>query len=573
MPPASATPREPDLSLSDYREVLLTNSAVYEALVRRAVRAHRDEKTTLALAQVERAANFAQHHHPGRFSDGAIENIAFAIGRRLRSEPAQTERTAAAPPTNDTRRRVLHVASRVYAIGGHTRMLRHWVDSDRRARHSLVLLNQASEPIPAWLQSSVEQGGGTTHQLHPGMSLEQRAVRLRNIAQNEADLVVLHQHPQDVVPTVAFAVSDCPPVVMLNHADHVFWLGSSVSDMVIDLRLAASAISTERRAARRTAVLPIPIAESARPPSREVARHLLGIPDNQLVLVSVGRSEKYRPCGPFNFVATAATLLHRHPLAHLYIVGASPDDLARYLRHPLHPRLHLVGNVEDPSNYRCAADIYVESFPFGSNTALLEAAECALPVVPACAPLFPLLVAANDSLCDVLANPRDEREFVQRTELLLVNKHQRREQGHVLRNRVLAHHTGDGWLRHLEALYAATDQLRHTPAAIAETRCADGEGDIGLTLRNFYSDERIQDLTPGTALTAAVLRYGVQIAGEAGAFATARRLAMRAVLLQPFSRDAWRALTLALLGHTAKFAIALVQLRWSAQSLGFGAPR
>ena len=47
---------------------------------------------------------------------------------------------------------------------------------------------------------------------------------------------------------LAFAdESGLPPVLFLNHADHLFWLGTSVADLVLNLRDAATDISIARR--------------------------------------------------------------------------------------------------------------------------------------------------------------------------------------------------------------------------------------------------------------------------------------------------------------------------------------
>jgi len=78
-----------------------------------------------------------------------------------------------------------------------------------------------------------------------------------------------------------------------------------------------------------------------------------------------------------------------------------------------------VGSIEDPSVYRAAADIYLEGFPFGSQTALLEAALVALPVVSSYAPLFPLLAANDDAIQDLITNPKEEQEYMERVDLLI----------------------------------------------------------------------------------------------------------------------------------------------------------
>ena len=44
------------------------------------------------------------------------------------------------------------------------------------------------------------------------------------------------------------------------------------------------------------------------------------------MLLSVGREEKYRPYGCYDFVETANKILDLQPEAHLYIVGESEEE-------------------------------------------------------------------------------------------------------------------------------------------------------------------------------------------------------------------------------------------------------
>ena len=62
---------------------LRANSDIYEWLVDRAAATSQKADAEAALRDVAIAARFAAAFHPGRFADGAIENIAFRIGRQL----------------------------------------------------------------------------------------------------------------------------------------------------------------------------------------------------------------------------------------------------------------------------------------------------------------------------------------------------------------------------------------------------------------------------------------------------------------------------------------------------------
>ena len=108
----------------------------------------------------------------------------------------------------------------------------------------------------------------------------ERAVRLREIARS-ADVVVLHHFGCDVVPIAALAVNDVPAVSVVNHADHIFWLGSTIADVVVNQRPISAALGPRRRV-RGQFLLPIPLQDRS-PIARDAARDQLRIPREQLM--------------------------------------------------------------------------------------------------------------------------------------------------------------------------------------------------------------------------------------------------------------------------------------------------
>lgn len=548
-----------DSAISENAAFLHANSEAYEWLVKKVQEIGQRKEAEIVLRDVALAAQFAASFHPGRFADGAIENLALKIGSELHNFVGKGKFLALPVAREKNCRRVLHVASHVLGIGGHSRMLYHWVRNDQSSCHSLVLVNQRDLQIPQWLSGAVQRSGGNLMVFPSGSCRWQKAKWLREMARQSADLVVLHHGAFDVEPTVAFAVRDCPPVTILNHADHQFWLGSSVSDMVINLRTAGSEHTAQRRFVHSNTVLPIPLVDPIEQISRRDARRVLGIPENQVVLLSVGRAEKYRPCGPYDFVATARKILDRQSSTYLYVVGESPVGIAPYLRCAMHERMHFVGSIEDPSLYRSAADIFLESFPFGSNTALLEAALSGLPVIPAYAPLFPLLVAGNDAVQDLLPNPENEQEYVEQVELLIQQPEQRVELGKILRNRLLFDHVGEGWLHRLAAVYQKSDHLSHDPGAIPVSTCSMTDADIGLSIWNVMANGKTDSMDSPWDAAGSVLRHHAFVAKYVGDYATARRYAWSAVRHNPYQRELWRLLAVAVLGRAARFIRPLVR--------------
>jgi len=436
------------------------------------------------LRCVETAALYASAHHPGRLFDGAIENVALEIGKNLdRNTVAEARAYLRQRPLRDGRSdkyRVLHVSPGAWQIGGHTRTLRNWITIDQESRHS-VLFTQAVDPaLVAGIGEDLRRGGGESIVLPGRMGLLVKAQVLRSIAQSSADLIVLHHSCNDVVPVVAFATSDLPPVAFVNDCDHAFWLGSSVADIIVNHREAGARWSEARRAPAVNAVLPIPLAEPESCVGREEARRILGIPPDRLVLLTVGRAVKYRPTASHDFLKTLRKVLNGVPNSHLYVVGLSADEALEWQLDWKHPEIHLYGANPDPSIHRAAADLYLESMPFGSATALLEAGRQGLPVVLPFAPTCELLVT-NHGLEDLLSNPPTEEEYIRQVQCLLNNVEERKRLGESLRNRICSQHTGEGWRRQLAGLCAHARALKHEPRPIPTTDCAVSVLDIAVS--------------------------------------------------------------------------------------------
>ena len=186
------------------------------------------------------------------------------------------------------------------------------------------------------------------------------------------------------------------------------------------------------------------------------------------MLASVGRAVKYRPTDTVDFFRTASTLLDRHPHAHVYIVGPTAAQAARLSPFGSHPRLHALGPTVDPADVQLAADIYIESFPFGSQTACLEACVHGVPPVLAIAPACRLVATSDDAIDPLCGNPASEAEHLDQVEALIADPARRRSLGEELRHRVLEMHTGEGWLRQLEACYEVADGAHHSPSDIVE---------------------------------------------------------------------------------------------------------
>ena len=117
--------------------------------------------------------------------------------------------------------------------------------------------------------------------------------------------MVLHVDVSDVISATAFGADGGPPVMLVNHSAHIFWIGVSFADLVLNCR--GSALETHwtrrYRGAERCATFPIPLvlAESASEASeaeRPRVRDELGIAPDAVVILTIGASFKFLPWTP-----------------------------------------------------------------------------------------------------------------------------------------------------------------------------------------------------------------------------------------------------------------------------------
>lgn len=315
-------------------------------------------------------------------------------------------------------KRWLHVMTRTDRIGGHNALLKRWMECTLTAdRHSIALLEH-QDPDEKDLCNVAEASGGQFVFLGNLNSRPlESAQKLRELAWTTADYVVLHHHMWDVIPTLAFGITGGPPVLLLNMADHLFWVGASIADLVLQLRPEGQTLSEQYRGIDRNYLLNIPLPNQPST-NRDVntaadLRQKLGIPSDCLVFLTIGREPKYEPREGVDFTATATDLLRQVPGSYFIAVGPSKENPAWCRAHEkTQGHLIPVGPQHDLRPYHMAADIYLEGFPFGSLTALLEAGLAGLPCVRA-PRILPPIYRSNGPAIDYLPEPANPLGYVE----------------------------------------------------------------------------------------------------------------------------------------------------------------
>jgi hypothetical protein len=405
-----------------------------------------------ACAQI--ASTIGWMNHPGRFASDSLERNLRAVAEALPAVPFEGAPAAA----SGSPARVLHVLTEGYTTGGHTRLAWRWMLADAGRVHGLAVTRHKA--LPSELLDAVAVRGGIPVDVPgPQATLLERATRLRALATGY-DLVLLHVHPDDPVPSMAFAglgAGERPPIVFVNHADHCYWLGREAADLVVSHRELGSKLARERRGVprSRTAILPLPLAGAvAADADRSAARASLGIEPGQVVLLTVASSYKYCPVSGPHFLDAVEPVLAAHPEAVLLAVGPSDEGRFAEARARTGGRVRALGGLPKVDHLYAAADVYLESYPCSSGTAVREAAAYGTPVLTfAPDPVEAEMLGSDVALASVWQRAESAEEYLALAGSLISDPHARARWGEAARDSVAESHDEALWVSMVEDVY------------------------------------------------------------------------------------------------------------------------
>lgn len=318
-----------------------------------------------AIKGIQKVTSFFTHNITGYYYSAGLENFLDKIADQNLQKPTDRPFINQAAPKN-----IYHVFTEAYAIGGHTRLATNWIRIDAANRHYVILVNQKVE-LPVILQDLVanDKVCGLV-QLDNKLPALEAAQQLRNSLQ-QADLVINHTHPNDVIFYLAISDPGGRPVLHMNHADHISWLGNHVDDLLATYRENTIQKEKRNRGIDNVQFLPILLKENPSAISRMEARNRLNISSEQIMLLTIAGGHKFTPCFQWNYFSDMITMLNKYPNAILYIIGISNDTV--FAKKYVHPRIIYCGYLDHTALHESAADVYVESYPFPSFTSFLQA--------------------------------------------------------------------------------------------------------------------------------------------------------------------------------------------------------
>jgi glycosyltransferase involved in cell wall biosynthesis len=505
---------------------LQESQKIFQETVERAKNAFRNGDLRAVLAWAKIAAHFAFVRHPGFYVSAELESLLLEVAQELEREPIDIDSPIARGlKTKDYgKMRFLFVVTESYNSGGHTPFIARWIQNTADTSiHSLVSTAHNGE-LSDLLTDAITKSGGWHYNL-PELTpnLPEQTYLLRTFARDWADVVVLFVHPFDPLPTAAFGVADCPPVMYCNHADHAFWVGSSVSDVIVDYHPQGSILSARRRGRLDSKLLPIPLTKPAPALSSFVQRNLLNISNNDIVLLTVGREEKFLPFGNISFLEVMVDTLKKYPNVRLYAAGPEPHGAWKQASAMVGGRIQALGTIDRDllETFYEAADLFVTSFPCGSGTALLEAGMHGLPIVGYDYAPLPHISGADDvSFSDTPVHTQSFEEFKDTLENALNNLADYQVKARVVKENILRDHCPPGWNKYLD------DVLQALPSqhGIQTPQPIDAQNEYADRYLAYLDAQVMGDELPELSFSRLVRAYAVHLSRSEARNAQAKSL-------------------------------------------------
>ncbi|MDO5101593.1 MAG: hypothetical protein Q4D91_01620 [Lautropia sp.] len=307
----------------------------------------------------------------------------------------------------------LIIATELYQVGGHSRLLELLVDSVdrpvlvltdlfgsyRNAPESADWIRARMPSVPIYIITETDQW--------------KKAQNLANIVDQCKPAHVWYvQHQQDTVAWVGTLFSSGVKKHLLHHADHNPSLGCTFEDVtMVDLTEAAQAVSSASLG-RKAYRLPLHVAERGQRPAGEP------VSLDKMSVVMAGRRGKFSLGGPVGLHLIVETAL-RTVGGSFFHIGDLGEHCVRLVKNHLktqgiNPKRFMpVGQV--PSVWETLktldAHVYIGSAPFSGGTSAVEAQGCGYPVLPYTGFEAGSLLADYSSYADVALGWKDLSEL------------------------------------------------------------------------------------------------------------------------------------------------------------------
>lgn len=427
---------------NDLKNEVFKNKRTFEKFLQ-AIAISNNYKAQIELSK--KAVKFALRNSTGYYSSDIIEKVFLKLAQQ------HTIRNCSIKHQKDN---ILHVMTECYQSGGHTRVVERWIaGAPSKQKHSLILTNSKNKIIPSYLSDVIKEHHGEIKFLSNKEHDIAKALQLRQYAL-QFEFVILHIHMDDYLPIIAFGSSEFDrPIILYNHADHLFWLGISIADIVADLKTRGVS-SLNMRGVRRNYVLGIPCdaKDETANLNQEESRNKLGIPLNKKVLLLMGSFFKFIPYGDLDFFKFSYDLLRKREDVVILCVGPSykyfPEK--EEMLYEFQDRFFVYDAVpyKDLLQFIIASDLVIDSFPCGGGTAAIDAITYSKPFLHVEGPFKQL-----DYIYKSLANCKNIEELKIKVNNILNDQNYAMQNILNVEGLLFKDHSLENWMTKVENLY------------------------------------------------------------------------------------------------------------------------
>lgn len=424
------------------KEICQENRTHFQTMILKSKKNFSDGNYLRSTYYASFAAGFAWFHHPGLFFSEDLESTLLSTGAN--EVKNSNTRSINYNFSSDNRLRILHVASEIHDTGGHTREIINWIENSKEQYNNLLVLTR-SLSVGSFIETIFRDNKIKIVFLNDTKSnIFSVASKLLKISKEWPDYIILHTHPDDVVPLLTYSSFEGAPILLFNHADHVFWLGSEISDAVLNIRREGLDLSEKRRNTANNLLLPLPLKEKE--PLKHKNEEKLFM-KNKKIVISLASDYKYTPIEDYSFSNFFDKFLEKRRDVGLIVIGANKNGNLSSLSNKFSERVMLIPPTPNIGYFLSASDIYVDSFPMSSLTSYLDAGMLGIPIVGLKNNIIPFISAEDPAFSDVsfpiFLNSANNLE--DELDRLIYSDKEREERGIKIRELIIKSHCGVSW--------------------------------------------------------------------------------------------------------------------------------
>lgn len=378
------------------------NKKLFEDILRQLKKDEYEETYKIALAQL--ALSVASYCPTGYFYSNTLEKFFIGLAQKYDIDNYNIPYKKGS---------CLHVMTRAFLYGGHTRVVERWIKMfNKTTEQSVVLLDQGKDHIPPQLQENVKIKNGKLIIFEKSDDIIEKALKLRKLSM-EYEYVVLHTHMEDPIATIAFGTEKFKrPVILFNHADHMFWIGKTIADVVLDFRRSKS-ISASYRNIYDSKICTIPIIHKNDFLDKLDARKTLHLPDNSKILMLSGSSIKFNEVCNDNISDVLEKLFLKMPNLIIILLGVNKNQKefqGLKKKYPNNLILKATVDFNVYKNFVSSVDLVMDSYPCSGCTTLIDALCANVPYVS-----LDVIIGQIDAITNSVGTCETKSELVEKT--------------------------------------------------------------------------------------------------------------------------------------------------------------